>query len=465
MSGIKTFNILIKIILQISIISVFSFAHAIEIIDDKSFTNGFRKAPSRGPECSFPVANRPAGSWHFVEVAENTFFCANPANKPNTAISARTSLISSNGAKSFSFGNGAARMKYNSKQEWINGCNMQNAPNYGDPVTHWPHLLFANTLPNTDSSGFISQTERNSFGLNYSFTFSAEFKLNKLTKNGSECDLESDPSLHYGAQNRALFYIGLVLVKKQYDRLIAPGRNKIYLVINAARLGNNFSTPWLGNDQLSDSNPVYITADNEYGIGSPNGQWKSVTFNVNKVAQQALDKIYKQHGEYHKLEDYYVGELYLGWEIWGGFDTDIEFKNISLQKSTSNAYASLHRYWNHPAGDHYYTTDYIPGGFLGYVYEGNIGRLSINQPSGTKPFVQFYNAANADHAYSTSPTQSPGNGYEFEKTLGYLSPLNTGTKLYEYWEPNIRDHYYTQDYIPGGFSGYQYQGRFPGDLK
>jgi len=29
-------------------------------------------------------------------------------------------------------------------------------------------------------------------------------------------------------------------------------------------------------------------------------------------------------------EDYFLAALLIGWEVWGGFNTDVEFKNLSL---------------------------------------------------------------------------------------------------------------------------------------
>lgn len=452
-----------KSIILIIVFFVSSFVYAEQMIHDPNITKGFKENTNHtiGPQCSFPVTSGPS-KWHINEIASTSHFCSNSANQPNTQISSRTNLQSSNNGatKSFNLSGGVGRMKYNTYLEGVEGCNLKTEPN-GDPTTNWPHYLLANTLLGNGNT----KTELN---LKHPFTFSAQFKLNKLTTLGGECNSKA-PQYHYGGTpNHALFYVGLVLVNKQYNTLVAPGRDKIYLVVSivfgGSNGGGNLSTPALGNDQLPQANPVYTTAIQEYG-NIPNNQWKTVTFDVNKVTQQALDKIYKVHGDYRQLNDYFVGELYVGWEIWGGYDTDIEFKNVSLQKSNSNVYSNLHRYWKSSISDHYYTTDYIPGGFLGYTYEGNIGKLSKNQPDGTKPLAQFYSVTNADHAYSTSPTQSPGSGYEFEKILGFLSPLNTGIKLYEYWEPNIHDHFYTHQYAPGGISSWQYIKRLPGDLK
>ena len=32
----------------------------------------------------------------------------------------------------------------------------------------------------------------------------------------------------------------------------------------------------------------------------------------------------------YRPEDHFIALMLIGWEVWGGFDTDVEFKNLSL---------------------------------------------------------------------------------------------------------------------------------------
>ena len=82
----------------------------------------------------------------------------------------------------------------------------------------------------------------------------------------------------------------------------------------------------------------------------------------------------------------------------------------------------LYGYWHEAAADHYYTTDLLPFGFDGYVFQGRAGYVFAERSHpGQAAVHQYWNAERTSHRYSTehAPSGLDG-GYAYERCVGYV---------------------------------------------
>lgn len=126
----------------------------------------------------------------------------------------------------------------------------------------------------------------------------------------------------------------------------------------------------------------------------------------------------------------------------------------------------LYRYWNSPAGDHFYTTSWaeLGAGRYGWAYEGIQCHVLQTQRTGTVPLYRYWNPGNADHFYTTNwaelGTGRYGWGYEGVQCYVYPNQAAGTVPLYRYWNPGIADHFYTTSWAelgPGKY-GWGYEG-------
>jgi subtilisin family serine protease len=89
--------------------------------------------------------------------------------------------------------------------------------------------------------------------------------------------------------------------------------------------------------------------------------------------------------------------------------------------------------------------------------------MSVSRPSGTVPFLRYFNPETQDQFYTTlySELGEAAQGYSFQWAEGYIrSTYASGTvALYRYWNPTTWDHFYTTDFNEMGYGalGYNYE--------
>ena len=95
------------------------------------------------------------------------------------------------------------------------------------------------------------------------------------------------------------------------------------------------SLPWLGLDQFGDG--VYFSGSQPILQA---GSWVPYDIDVKQLVREALSAATQKalpqgKTRIYRPEDYFFGCLLVGWEVWGGFDTDVEFRNLSLRGTPS----------------------------------------------------------------------------------------------------------------------------------
>ena len=157
---------------------------------------------------------------------------------------------------------------------------------------------------------------------------------------------------------------------------------------------------------------------------------------------------------------------------------------IEASAASCPAFVPLYRYWNPKSTDHFYTANIleigtsVPGkvGNHGYTAEGIQAIIRADATAGTVPLYRYWNAAKADHFYTTNRdeigTTTPGqvgkHDFKSEGTTGYCFPTQqeATVPLYRYFRGDTVDHFYTTEVeeigtiIPGqvGKHGYKYEG-------
>lgn len=123
------------------------------------------------------------------------------------------------------------------------------------------------------------------------------------------------------------------------------------------------------------------------------------------------------------------------------------------------------RYFNPDTQDQFYTTLYSELGEAaqGYSFEWAEGYIRSTYASGTVPLYRYWNPTTWAHFYTTNLNELGYGalGYNYEKIEGYVySTQQTGTvPLYRYYNPTTAHHFYTTDYseLGSGSNGYQFE--------
>ena len=260
--------------------------------------------------------------WRFTEIAEKTYFCENP----NTPTLDKDRLIYESKDRSKRFmirldGSGTVRYLFDSSKEWRQGCQL-NLPNekaekpvFGSEHWNWCHFLVGQPLADDHDEAGKVRFER--YG---DIRFQARVKLNDIARSGPECE-ERD-----GVPNHALFYIGFVLKRKAWT-WTRP--RTFYALVNAfySKDGENHHevAPWLGSD------PVHAAVF--FSPGYPalvRGTEVDYNVSVKTVANRAITAYNEKHKTSVLLEDYTLSGILIGWEIWGGYRTDVEMRGLAL---------------------------------------------------------------------------------------------------------------------------------------
>lgn len=275
--------------------------------------------------------------WAFWEISEQLYF-AHHAATPVLPRPSSFGWTTANGAKQFLIEEGVVRMKLDTAKEWREGGSLNlaekdgRAPKYGDPHTVWPHFLIGQHFAKDNEPGTIlSEEEKLGLDRYQRLRFGIDIRLHRLRKSSAW-----DHRQEYGAPNHAIFYVAFVLMPRSASRLVDGG--KFYMLVPTIYSEGEEahvpgSAPWLGLDQFGDG--VYFSGAHPTLKA---GSWVSYDIDVKQLIREGLAaatqrSLAQKHARVYRVEDYWLGCLLVGWEIWGGFDTDIEFKNMSLRGS------------------------------------------------------------------------------------------------------------------------------------
>jgi len=318
-------------------------AEEVELLRDPQFSRGV----TQGYANHLPSAERAEclsrwkargitdAQWAFWEISERLYFAHNPETPLlphpgafvwNTADQGKQCLID----------RGNLRMIFDTSKEWREGGKLNlpdkdgNRPKYGDPATTWPHFLIGQHFAkDNDPTTLIPEGDKLLFDKYSRLRFRIAVKLNRVVKS-SAWDHHED----YHAANHAIFYIAFVLMPKTASRMAETG--KFYMLTPAIYSeGENQhvagSLPWLGLDQFGDG--VYFSGSQPILQA---GDWVPYDIDVKQLIREGLSSATQKSlalgkTRTYRPEDYFLGCLLVGWEVWGGFDTDVEFRNLSLR--------------------------------------------------------------------------------------------------------------------------------------
>ena len=272
--------------------------------------------------------------WEFWEISESQYFAHNP-NTPEVLGPGHYHWETADHAKQLTIRDGVVRMIYDTSKEWREGGRLNlpdkegNRPKYDAVETSWPHFLIGQVFTHEGNQSEAPEDDQKIIADGYvGLRFKADVRLNRLKKS-SEWDHSSD----FETANHALFYIVFTVMPVASKSISEPG--KIYILVPAIYSEGDghvkSSAPWIGFDQFGDS--VYFT-DSQPKLKA--GEWVSYDFDMKKLIQEGLAAVEKEARakgvkKSYRTEDYFLAKFIIGWEKWGGFDTDVEFKGLSLR--------------------------------------------------------------------------------------------------------------------------------------
>ncbi len=114
-------------------------------------------------------------------------------------------------------------------------------------------------------------------------------------------------------------------------------RGKFYVLIPATYSEGGAhvptSAPWLGIDQFGDG--VYFSGASALPHLAP-GSWVHYDVDVKDLVREGFAAVAQRSAAATPArsaapEDNFIAVLLIGWEVWGGFATDVEFRGASLR--------------------------------------------------------------------------------------------------------------------------------------
>jgi hypothetical protein len=456
------------------------------LLQDPTMANGVQLEPNVGtiknssshPNHATNCVNQYASKgitnarWTFTEVCEDTCFCDNPVNP----VIANNQITYGNNFKSFSINKttGVISMAMDTSKEWRSGCALnypQNGvnPDYINENTpwNWNHLLISQAT-NLDINGYDK------------LEFKADFKLTgsarTMTGNCPTGDMTGDGASFNPPH--ALLYLAVLVQHVASpaptgDELTSSGHPVSFFALIrlwTTQDGNIWTpgdtAPFGGGDPAS--NYVYVArTDDELGtykLSKGMSGYQTYTVDLRRLAREALYGRGQTMNKWVTESHYKITSVYFGAEVWGGYALSMEAKNLSLKghNYSSARCVNWNRYWSSSATDHTFLTDYLPGGFSGYVYEGRAAATPTFQMNGSTPLYRYWNAAAGDHFFTTGlwpfgagcspPCQNGGWVYEGAKAYVWTAPGAGRVPMYGFW--NGSDHFFSADPQEGTRAGY-----------
>jgi hypothetical protein len=454
-----------------------------EMLADRAFANGIQmwNGPYDRPDARtwtsdcqarwatrLQLPSKDSTSWIFTEIGERTLLCnesSNPTIDGGSVIytnpTDRGAAVGAKRIVDFTTTTAGVSIAFDSGEEWRGGCGLTAPDELNDaalPVYadqngkwNWDTLLLTQVIKDPNDTQQRLMIDRY-----HKLTFDITLQMTKSDK-------VLTPYLDAGEcpewKNHALFYIGFILsdtIHVADDGKEDPTR-RFYAIFPAWQTYDGTPSsptePFLADDPLGAK--VYWTGivgpGRKYGALAL-GQEKTYSIDLQELAAEAIGGYnQKNAGASWSTADYSIRAVEIGWEIWGGYDTEVTVKNPSLKAYafTQHACPALYRYWNPSIGDHYYSKDFMPAGFLGYAYEGAAARIPTINMSGTVKLWRYWNAAGGDHYYSTNLqplgiTTNDGS-WLFERQAGSIFRSSLGAAydpFEEWWCADNVDHMY-----------------------
>lgn len=320
-------------------------ASSVELLRDPLFSRGVTQgyanhlSPAERADCAsrWHAKGITDAQWAFWEISEKLYFAHNPETPllpaPGTFL-----WSTADKAKQCLIENGALRMIFDTGKEWREGGSLNlpdkdgHAPRYGDPATTWPHFLIGQHFAKDNNPAtLIPDAEKLSFDKFHRLRFRADIKLHRVLKS-SPWDHHAD----YKAANHAIFYLAFVVMPTKASRVADGG--KIYILAPAIYSEGHSqhvqgTLPWVGLDQFGDG--VYFSGAQP--LLQP-GSWVPYDIDVKQLIRESFSAMTQKalaqgKTRTYRPEDYFLACLLVGWEVWGGFDTEVEFKSLSLRGS------------------------------------------------------------------------------------------------------------------------------------
>ncbi len=320
-------------------------AAGIELLRDPGFVQGVTQGyanhlpAAEREDCLARWNSRGLGDaqWAFWEISERLHFAHNP-DAPLRAGPGAYEWSTVDLAKQCSIDHGAVRFRFDTGREWREGGSLWlsdadgKRPRYGNPATTWPHFLVGQHLVASNDAMYpIPDHEKLLLDTYKRLRFTLEVKLNRLERSS-----QWDHREEFGAADHALFYIGFAVMPRE-TQCIAQ-RGKFYILIPAIYSEGGAAhvqqcAPWLGIDQFGDG--VFFSGSPVY----PHlvaGSWVPYDVDVAALVREGLTAAAARVAPEDRKrsldpKDYFVAVLLIGWEVWGGFATDVEFRGVSLR--------------------------------------------------------------------------------------------------------------------------------------
>lgn len=314
--------------------------------------------------------------WMFTEISERFYFCDNVDNNPSFGQNFVNYISPNAGMKKISIDrNGTAHMEFDTSWEWRGGCNLckpwigvdSNPPKYGDTHANWPTFLVSQMFsPSYIPSRYpadlrsIPEAERMYLTKYNKVQFTGQFRLNKVDKIGNSqcptgdwtpqvtsngvmtfnpCTQTCGPNTQacFDVPNHAVFYVAFVLwhnVWKTPQDNSVP--NVIYQLLplvysedGVANVGG--LTSYIMGDQYGDRTYFAKLGDGVTAkakkLTEGSQTFENVEINVGDFSRNILHEINPSIDP----GEYFVSAFLTGWEIWGGYETDVEMRSLSLK--------------------------------------------------------------------------------------------------------------------------------------
>lgn len=457
-----------------------------ELLKDTAFAHGIK--PTLDPEldacqdrweANFPDISQ--SEWSFIEVSQLTRFCDRYRNPVLTSNTINYSNLATNYDPPAFVKKAVVmpskkrvRFTFDSGKEWRDGCALtkpdalsgEDPPHLATRVQH--HLMITQIITDPSSpNNLLTLDQYNKLTFDVSLTLQKTDRLNSSEHMVYRGGRNNCPIDDWGAAgNHAMLKIGIVIASLSH---FGDSNYRMYVIVPVWQTYNGVTYKKIGpagadtSEGTGDPQGAHM-----YFTGMMEGKYKPLTvgettrysIDVQEVVAEAIGGWNQNLTEanastpnddwkakYRSVDDYFVRQINIGWEIWGGFDTDLIIENPSLkgQVYSKHACRNFYRYWNPTAKDHYYTTDYLPEGFLGWQYEGVAAKIpTINMP-GTKKLWRYWNPTGHDHFYTTQLKPFGIDGWKFERQAGsvFEDDPGPGYDLFErYWCRNNIDHLY-----------------------
>jgi hypothetical protein len=308
----------------------------------KGVTGGYANllSPSEREEANRRWAGKgiTGAEWAFWEISGNSYFANNPQN-PEVQENGVYRWSTEDGSKQFLRDGGLVRMLYDTSKEWREGGNITWPDETGakapyahrDPATTWPHFLIGQHLTgDNDPSTPLREGDKIFPGRFEDLRFRIDVKLNQVLRLSAK-----DFTAEHVTPGHALFYLGFGIMPRNTANIKELG--KVYLLVPAIYShGDNRHfddhLPWTGPDQFGDG--VYFSGS--FQSLRP-AEWVHYDVDVKALVAEGLAAFDRKVRERqtpldreYSPDDYFVAFILIGWEIWGDFTTDVEFKNLSM---------------------------------------------------------------------------------------------------------------------------------------